>query len=213
MTRQTAFLPVLIALAGTVLGFVLGIQSCGAGASSGSAASSREQALAPGDSSDLLAPLLAEVRALGDRMAELVRARPGGPAPTSALKLANEDAGEGVDVSEVTRLLERCTTLIERLERRTQSGGGGALQLVNPLADPKGMLLYLDDEEGVEERFTRDHLLLSYQQVLDRYGQPDVINATGNGQARWLWELQLPGGDTDYWTLYFLDGRVSRGEL
>ena len=59
-----------------------------------------------------------------------------------------------------------------------------------------------------------DHLLWSYQRVLDTYGKPDTIGAINNGTVSWYYEnVSVSKGRPRGLTIYFRDGLVSSANL
>ena len=205
--------PALTALGGAVVGFVL------ASATAAPPPSSLDSAPAPlaaaQNADPNLEALLGEVRALGDRIEGLARGRqgPGSDASTDSERtaLATETHASS-ETADVARLLERCTTLLERLEQRAATGAGPARLAPAPATATRAPLEALDvTDRGLDAQLTEQHRLSGYQQVLDRYGTPDnVWNMANSIQVSWAYNIELRNGDTFDITFVFIDGMVSR---
>lgn len=211
MNRSPSVFPALFALAGVLLGFALGALSCGPGPGVGTPPIG--PALSPPGADPDFAALLREVRALGDRIAELAAARPTTAVPAATPERAPVEGTGQVTTTELSQLLERCAGLVERLERRTGGTERRDLTLVIPGATKKRFNEYNRHEDDAEDRFSSDHLLWSYQQVLDRYGTPDSISTMDKGRVYWRYDLVLSNGDEETTSFYFTDGLVMRGNL
>jgi len=208
MNRSQALIPAVIALGGVLMGFALGALSCGPGPSTG--ARPLGAALSPPTADPNLEALLEEVRALGERISELVAARPM-TAPSAATP--SHTPTERVDAAptaEITRVLDRCAELVERLERRTKAPGHRELSLGTPGASREKFLEYDLSAPDTDNQLHRDHLLLSYQQILDRYGAPDSVSSSKDGSVFWLYSNVAAGRTATTWHFTFLDGLVMR---
>lgn len=205
--------PALTALGGALVGFVLA--SASAGSPPPSFTPSPEALVVPQGADPNLAALLVEVRALGDRIEGLAHGRgalpAAGPVPSerTALPTSTDETTETV---ELARLLERCTTLLERLEQRTATGAGPARLAPAPATASRASLKGLDfSDRELDARLTKQHRLSGYQQVLDRYGTPDnVWNSSNSIKVSWGYDVELPNGDTFDITFEFIDGMVSQ---
>ena len=205
--------PALTALGGAVVGFVL------ASASAASPPASLDPtplplAVSQGADPNLEA-LLAEVRALGDRIEGLAHGRgtpPNAGAASSERTALATETDETAPTADVARLLERCTTLLERLEQRTATGSGPAPLAPAPATASRAALEGLDTtDRELNARLSKQHRLSGYQQVLDRYGTPDnVWNSANSIKVHWGYDIELRNGDTFDVTFEFIDGMVSR---
>jgi len=210
MTRVWQVAPALTALGGALFGFLL---------SSSLAVTPSTQdrgSLELGDSrSEVridLEPLLFEVRALGDRIADLAGARVDSSGASQASSAREPVAGIGqATTSEVAQLLARCTTLLERLERRERGSDRGELNL-NVEGTSRDTLAALDfTTKDLAKQLTKEHILWTYQQVLDRYGPPDEIyNPQNKTSVVWSYWLKMRNGDTERVAFFFIEGFVSR---
>lgn len=210
MTRVWPVAPALTALGGALFGFLL--------SSSFAVTPSTQElrSLELGDSRPEvrvdLEPLLFEVRALGDRIAELAGARATGSAAPDTNSAREPVTGTGqATTSEVAQLLARCTTLLERLERRERGSDRGELNL-EVEGTSRDTLSALDFTiKDLGKQLTKEHILWSYQQVLDRYGPPDEIyNPQNKTSVIWSYWLEMRNGDTNRVAFYFIEGFVSR---
>ena len=210
MARSPAVFPALITLAAVLFGFILGAVSCGSAL--GPSAPPIEAALSPPGEDPNLAALLREVRALGDRISAIAVARPTAPASEPASSRTPVEGSEMVTVTELSRLLEHCTALVERLEQRTRGEERRDLSRVTPSASRER---FIDYSRGADAyvRITRDHLLWSYQQILDRYGLPDGISTDSHGGIYWRYVVTFPGSAENTMSFLFADGLVIRGDL
>ncbi len=204
--------PALTAFGGALVGFVLASASAAPTPSFDPSPATLE---VPQGADPNLEALLAEVRALGDRIEGLARAR-GGPASAAATDsertaLATETHA-GPETADVARLLERCTTLLERLEQRTANGSGPARLAPAAATASRAPLEALDfADRDLDQQLTKQHRLSGYQQVLDRYGTPDNVRNMANSiQVSWVYNIELRNGDTFDITFVFIDGMVSR---
>ncbi len=62
-------------------------------------------------------------------------------------------------------------------------------------------------------KFMEEHRLMTYQQVIDRYGPPDGLTVMDNGQVYWSYSIELPGGSMVSRSFFFYDGMVMRAGL
>lgn len=113
------------------------------------------------------------------------------------------DEGEPT-VSELTELLARCTTLLERVERGTARSRLQELQL-DPPNTSRDALVQFDRSDDATQAFTRDHILWTYQQVLDKYGKPDQVYSGEQGVG-WYYEVNHTSGGLVGITFQFMDG-------
>ena len=79
---------------------------------------------------------------------------------------------------------------------------------------PQPESLELIDEEkpdaDLDDVLTKEHLLWTYQQVLDRYGPPDrIYSVSNNTRVVWRYHLRLKNGTSERIVFSFLDGFVS----
>ena len=218
MTPKNSVLPVTIALAGTLLGFFLGA-SARAAEAPGAARPTSGGELWPTADDTSQDRLIAELRTLGDRIVALhqLPATGGGsvvPQEREAVSQRQVVAPPG-PAADITQLLDRCTTLLERLERRVAQDGESRLSLTTPRATREDLLQYDEAVEGAGDQFQEDHVLWGYQQVLDRYGKPDSVSVQQDGSVRWYYELfsaESLKQERGY-RFYFSDGLLVRARL
>ncbi len=212
MTPKESALPVSIALVGALLGFFL--------ASSKQCphphGASDSVALTPAAGGTDLAPLLDELRALGDRIVSLQAGAvmPRVPSVTTdrVSVAASSDAATNEPAEAIVLLLDRCTALVERLERKVNSGPQLDLSQPPPTASAQSLKQYDDSPGHGEKEFTGDHLMWSYQQVLERYGKPSEFYRNSGGVIRWAYETD-EGVDGRTRSFIFVDGFVSRCDM
>lgn len=153
-----------------------------------------------------LAAILGELRSISDRLA-LPRAKLAA-SPTQPASSREPVVDDGTTSTEVTTLLERCTTLIERLERRTSSPGAERALIPAPRGSARrtlAQLTRLNEEELAS--FSREHMFWTYQQVLDHFGQPNEI-WTEDAAVTWYYEIDDPD-ENHSWTINFADGMLT----
>lgn len=202
---RSALLPAAFALVGTLVGY-------------GIAEASRDPVAPPASPPALSKPvapgsaaptddgaLVLELRALGDRI-EAAVAR-GGDARAPVVGAAE------ADTDRIVALLERCTTLIERLERAENSALPRALVTPEPADRSALSRPPLSNDPGKTEwlrEFKARHLFWSYQDVLEAYGPPDTINGDEDGYVQWTYLFREPGAERQSVHFIFYDGLVGR---
>ncbi len=202
---RTALFPAVLALVGTLVGYGIAEASRAPGVSPASPPALTKP-VAPGSAarSDDSA-LVLELRALGDRI-EAALAR-GGDARAPVVGATE------ADTDRVVALLERCTTLIERLERAESSALPRAL-VAPKAADRSALSRPPADGDSERAQWLRElkarHLFWSYQDVLDAYGPPDSINGDEDGYVQWRYLFEEPGAEQQSVHFYFYDGLVGR---
>jgi hypothetical protein len=196
MSRSSSLAPAVLALVGTLVGY--GIASASHGADDPrqlSTTLSPGPREAPADPN--LAALLEEVRALGDRIAALA---------------ATDDQRTPVDSSgapgteRLVDLLERCTTLIERLESTGSRDFSSRLRMPTDSPKLKSFEAIPWDEPGAQQALTSELMLSSRQQILDRFGKPSFIY--DNDGELWHYERTDRGAKARGLSLRFIDGHV-----
>lgn len=215
MTRQTALIPTLIALVGVLLGYILGVLSAEGRIGPGkSNVAGPTEALSPFPEEGQLDSLLVELRTLGDRIESLTRLPLVSAAGTKTNPTPSRREISERPPTELTDLLTRLTEEVSRIGLRSQPGLAAELQLSPSQSSPKALLRY-DESRGTEanKKFTQDHLLLTYQQVLNLYGKPSTVSRGTNGIVYWNYSVEKPTGGYGDWSLRFTDGRVMRGML
>ena len=163
---------------------------------------------AGGGQSPQLEAILTELRKLSGELefAGSRSLRSGGPAVTpSDASSRRTPAGEGEPTaSEMTELLARCTTLLERVERSTTRSRLQELEL-EPAGTSRDALVQFDRSGDATAAFRRDHILWTYQQVLDKYGKPDQVYSGEQGVG-WYYEVNHTSGGLVGITFQFMDG-------
>jgi len=149
------------------------------------------------------------MRALGDRIVSLqsTPSRPASPVTSSErVPVGDGTVPAGGEPTEaVVQLLERCTALLEKLDRRVGSGSRRELSEAPATASREPLSQYRRGNDEKEAKFTKDHLMLSYQQIIDRYGKPDHYYPGDNGTRAWQYGTRKGAR----WTFTFTDGLVS----
>lgn len=193
MPRSSSLVPAAFALAGTLIGF--GIATASRGDAAVPAADLALQPAKEGSGTDAaIAQLSEEIHWLGQHIASLAGARAGATTgATNAREPLVPDSESGA--THIVALLERCTTLIERLERGAAGGRPADLVVDNPAAS-RASLEELDFEaEDFAARVSKQHLLWGCQRVLDAYGAPDMIWSDEKGVV-WAYRIEREAGDS-----------------
>lgn len=201
MPKIQVIVSIVSVLLGTLFGFAI------ASASQPEASIETAKALNPvertvGEDPNLAA-ILRELRGIGDRLVANSRT-PSSPGESSSAR--EVVVPEGTNYEEVTTILDRCTTLMERLERRTASSSRGSMTTAPTTYSRKALANMGDIEYEALKAFTHEHLLLGYQQILDQYGKPDQVYHR-EGQVTWYYEIVGPT-DTRSWEFRFADGML-----
>lgn len=200
MSRSSSLVPALFALVGTWIGY-------GIASASQASVDPRQElpALSPGSrdaqADPNLAALLEEVRALGDRIAALA------PTRVAAVDQRAPAASDGEPgTARIVNLLERCTTLIERLEATGAPDSSSRLLMPADSSQSKFFEEFDWDEPDARQALTDELLLFSRQQVLDRLGKPDYID--DNTRETWFYKRAESEGTKTELRVAFLDGFV-----
>jgi len=201
MSRANTLFPAIFALLGTLLGY--GIASA---SQADTQPSTTDMVLQPGtgglQDDAALDVLIQEIRALGGQLTLLAEARTG---PTA--ERVPVSATPASQTASIVALLERCTTLIERLERSAASGRTADLALGSPSASLDSLFSLDLEADGFTKQFNQQHLLWGYQRVLDTYGKPRTIVGDDSGVS-WFYWTEKSNGEERTLTVRFVDGYV-----
>ena len=152
--------------------------------------------LSPRNPGEELGGLAAEIRRLRQSI-EVLAAREGADA-ASAERVPIDKNGEPL-----SSLQESISTLVARIESLSGGGGVPTSSLRVPPQGVRPQPLPWPETDTHEEGLQRTHQLMTYQDILDRYGQPDGVYA-GEAGANWKYKLR----DDDYVWFQFQDGLV-----
>ena len=144
---------------------------------------------------EVLVELAAEVRRLRQTLEQF--------AAGAATREPAGNAAQG-NADEIHLLVEELRSLVRSApDRRAPVSGARTPELVLPPPGlrPRAAPRVIDLEEGGNmEQVNREHILWTYQDLLDAYGRPDEISQDGNG-LEWLYQ-----GDGYRTRFYFADG-------
>lgn len=202
MSKLASLIPALNVLIGTLCG--IAIATLWQPTPTATSPAALDPGLDAGVEGERLSAILSELRSIDDRLAlPQVTSAPEASRTSYAREPVIDDDTTN---PEIATLLQRCTTLIERLERASSSGRQ-SLAPAPASASRKG----LAEQEGIGrdelEQFARGHYLWSYQQVLDRYGMPDKIWTRQDGGMTWNYQVEGRLEEND-WQFRFSDGVI-----
>jgi hypothetical protein len=139
---------------------------------------------APGESSRELAraieSLAARIQALGERPAETAR---------NDRQPIADPASPALQEDRVVAALDRLSSALELSQGRAAPGGIGITPLVLPPPGSKRVALEALVGRGWED-LSREFRFLTFQQVLDQFGRPDLVENES-------WVYLLDGGDAE----------------
>jgi hypothetical protein len=142
---------------------------------------------------------------------ELVRSREkldGLAGTPAASERVDASAASNVHAKDIATELHAVTAelaqAVEALRDAARRSGGDRAPLIAPASTPDSHLLDEIRGQPFVER-NKTYLLWTYQQVMDRFGRPDLIGSWSNGLSWWY---RGNSGKTVYFD--FSDGRVSQ---
>ncbi len=206
MNRNASLAPIAYVLVGSLAGFGL------ANLVRPPAAAPPPEGLSSDDAgagqSRQLGAILEELRSLSGDLALAAAASPrrGASArqPSDGSSRRTPAGDDEPTASGMQELLARCTTLLERVERGTAQTRLQALRL-DPPDTSRDALVQFDRTGDARQAFSRDHILWTYQQVLDQYGKPDEVYSGEQGVG-WYYEVNHTSGGLLGITFQFMDG-------